>query len=75
MCLEYEGDVDFPVSTPTPGCTHKIDVCTSCLRSYVSSGIQNALSLRCPTLGCIGQMDVDEVRASLGEKHKEEFDR
>jgi hypothetical protein len=73
ICME--NDVDFPSSPPTPGCTHRIDVCVSCLRSYVCSGIKSALNLRCPSLNCIGQMDVDEIRASLGESHKEEFER
>lgn len=73
ICLEY--NMEFPSTPPTPGCTHAIDVCASCLRSYVSSGISNALSLRCPTTDCIGQMDVDEIQACIGESHREEFER
>lgn len=73
VCLEY--DMEFPSTPPTPGCTHAIDVCASCLSSYVSSGINDALSLKCPTADCIGQMDVDEIQACIGEGHKQEFDR
>lgn len=67
--------MQFPSAAPTARCTHDIDICVPCLRSYVSVGITGTLDLRCPTADCNNHMDVSEVQAGLGESHRKEFER
>lgn len=73
ICLDH--GVVFPEQLPTPGCTHLVEVCVSCLEAYVCVGIKDGVSLNCPSAECSSQMEVNEIRASIGEGHKEEFEK
>lgn len=73
ICLEH--DVAFPPKKPAARCSHPVEVCVSCLEMYVCVGIKDGVTLKCPTMGCTSQMEVDEIQASLGDGHKAEFER
>ncbi|KAF8603512.1 hypothetical protein BDV93DRAFT_606788 [Ceratobasidium sp. AG-I] len=73
ICLDFK--LFFPACPPTSGCAHLIEVCPSCLETYVCLGIKDGICLNCPTVGCSSQMDVSEIRTSLGDGHKEEFEK
>ncbi|KAG8720316.1 hypothetical protein FRC08_000612 [Ceratobasidium sp. 394] len=73
----YEPDAKLPLSPPTIGCTHLADVCTSCLETYVCTNIKDGiLRIKCASMLCREQMDIDEVlQASLAKNHRETFEK
>ena len=73
ICLEH--GVVFPRDTPTVGCHHPVEFCVSCMETYVCVGIKNGINVSCPTIGCLSEMDVSEIRASIGDGNKAEFEK
>ncbi|KAF8603511.1 hypothetical protein BDV93DRAFT_164220 [Ceratobasidium sp. AG-I] len=73
ICLEY--GVVFPKNTPTFGCNHPIEFCVPCMETYVCVGIKNGINVKCPTMGCPSEMDVNEIQSSIGGGHKAEFEK
>ncbi|KAG8780351.1 hypothetical protein FRC12_023151 [Ceratobasidium sp. 428] len=68
----FETDAEFPFDTPTHGCRHPVDVCASCIETYICTKIEGGtLTLKCPSQSCSVQMDVAEIQTSLADRHKE----
>lgn len=73
ICLEHT--VVFPKDRPTFECSHPVEFCVSCLETYVHVGMKDGINVKCPTMGCPSEMDVNEIQASMGSGHKEDFER
>ena len=72
ICLVSQRGSAFPQETPTPECQHGIEVCTECLKFYISSAMAQKGwdRIDCPT--CVQHLEYSDVKASAA---RDTFDK
>ncbi|KAH7125966.1 hypothetical protein EDB81DRAFT_202425 [Dactylonectria macrodidyma] len=61
-------------------CTHDIDVCSSCLQTYIQAQLQQrgrecCDNMRCPSFGCNRILEFDEIRLYADHETFEQYDK